>query len=577
MKQCYFLTAALFLFTIVNAQIVNIPDANFKAELLASSPSYHVGANAYPNSSNSTWTSIDTNQNGEIEVAEALAIVYLSVSWDDISSLQGIEAFTNLQYLGCNGNNLTSLDLSNCHLLKTILCESNQLSSINVSGCVNLNSLNCSNNNLTIIDLTGLQSLTSLYVDNNNLSSLETIDLQNIRFINAYNNNLTSFSISNKSQLEELLMGGNQIHTVALINLPKLFKIVFQGNNLSSLDLSGCAFQFPDVYQKIFDVYLNNNQNLTHINLKNGVINTIELGASNFSNLPQQFICVDDIDVFGSFNSYNANSLISTYCNFTPGSQFNTITGSVSYDVDNNGCDGNDINTRGIKIGINDSINGGYTYSNANGNYAFFVQQPNLTITPAFENPYFTVSPGAANVNFASNSNLTQTQNFCITANGIHPDLEITILPIDAATPGFDANYKVIYKNKGTYAQSGTISFAFDDAVLDFINANPAISSQSINYLNWEFTDLQPFESRVVRLVFNVNTPSEIPPVSGGDVLNFTTSVNTSATDETPQDNVFILNQTVVNSYDPNDKTCLEGNTITPEMIGKYLHYIIRF
>ena len=162
MKQCYFLTAALFLFTIVNAQIVNIPDANFKAELLASSPSYHVGANAYPNSSNSTWTSIDTNQNGEIEVAEALAIVYLSVSWDDISSLQGIEAFTNLQYLGCNGNNLTSLDLSNCHLLKTILCESNQLSSINVSGCVNLNSLNCSNNNLTIIDLTGLQSLTSL-------------------------------------------------------------------------------------------------------------------------------------------------------------------------------------------------------------------------------------------------------------------------------------------------------------------------------------------------------------------------------------------------------------------------------
>jgi hypothetical protein len=33
----------------------------------------------------------------------------------------------------------------------------------------------------------------------------------------------------------------------------------------------------------------------------------------------------------------------------------------------------------------------------------------------------------------------------------------------------------------------------------------------------------------------------------------------------------------VVNSYDPNDKTCLEGITITPNMVGEYVHYLIRF
>jgi transcriptional regulator with GAF, ATPase, and Fis domain len=37
------------------------------------------------------------------------------------------------------------------------------------------------------------------------------------------------------------------------------------------------------------------------------------------------------------------------------------------------------------------------------------------------------------------------------------------------------------------------------------------------------------------------------------------------------------LNQTVVNSLDPNDKICLEGNKITPEMVGKYVHYSIHF
>src|SRR5690606_35290187 len=48
-------------------------------------------------------------------------------------------------------------------------------------------------------------------------------------------------------------------------------------------------------------------------------------------------------------------------------------------------------------------------------------------------------------------------------------------------------------------------------------------------------------------------------------------------TDETPQDNTAALNQTVVNSFDPNDKTCLEGNVVTPDIIGQFVHYVIRF
>jgi hypothetical protein len=37
------------------------------------------------------------------------------------------------------------------------------------------------------------------------------------------------------------------------------------------------------------------------------------------------------------------------------------------------------------------------------------------------------------------------------------------------------------------------------------------------------------------------------------------------------------LNQTAVNAFDPNDKTCVEGTTITPSMVGQYVHYVIRF
>ena len=37
------------------------------------------------------------------------------------------------------------------------------------------------------------------------------------------------------------------------------------------------------------------------------------------------------------------------------------------------------------------------------------------------------------------------------------------------------------------------------------------------------------------------------------------------------------MNQTVVNSFDPNDKTCLEGDIVTPDLIGEYVNYVIRF
>ncbi|MBX7243110.1 MAG: T9SS type A sorting domain-containing protein, partial [Bacteroidia bacterium] len=37
------------------------------------------------------------------------------------------------------------------------------------------------------------------------------------------------------------------------------------------------------------------------------------------------------------------------------------------------------------------------------------------------------------------------------------------------------------------------------------------------------------------------------------------------------------LNQILVGSYDPNDKTCLEGHLVNNSQIGEYLHYMIRF
>ena len=122
--------------------------------------------------------------------------------------------------------------------------------------------------------------------------------------------------------------------------------------------------------------------------------------------------------------------------------------------------------------------------------------------------------------------------------------------------------------------QSGTVSLLFDDAVLDFVSSIPYRTSIVGNTITWNFNNLAPMEKREITLTFNANSPMESPSLNGGDILSFTASVSSY---ENPNDNVFDLNQTVVNSYDSNDKTCLQGENVTSEIIGNYVHYVIRF
>jgi uncharacterized repeat protein (TIGR01451 family) len=74
-----------------------------------------------------------------------------------------------------------------------------------------------------------------------------------------------------------------------------------------------------------------------------------------------------------------------------------------------------------------------------------------------------------------------------------------------------------------------------------------------------------------------VNTTWETPPVHIGDHLILTATITPIVNDEYAMDNISELIQTVVGSYDPNDKTCTEGTSVGTNMINQYVHYIIRF
>jgi surface protein len=253
----------------------------------------------------------------------------------------------------------------------------------------------------------------------------------------------------------------------------------------------------------------------------------------------------------------------------------NTLNGTILFDIDNNGCTSSDIVTEDIALLINDGTNE-ITIYNAIGLYNVKLPNGTFTITPVLDSNLFISTPQSASVTLASTG--VVTQDFCLTATSTVNDLEITILPLEDARPGFDTNYKLIYKNKGNTRLSGSVNFTYQDDFMDFLTANPATTSSSVGMLSWVFIDLDPFETREIEFSMNLNTPTEPTfPLNSNDLLDFNATINPTSNDDTPLDNVFDLQQVVVNSYDPNDKTCLQGETILPTMVGEYVQYRIRF
>ncbi|WP_396142879.1 leucine-rich repeat domain-containing protein [Flavobacterium sp.] len=621
MKKHYFSLLFLFFFSVASAQIVNIPDPVFKALLLSASPTNQIASYEIPNNYNqvSQYSTIDTNNDGEIQLSEILLVKYLNISSSNVTSMEGINSFINLKYLDCTFNSqllelnlnglynlerlycytnssLTSLNVSGLSNLIRLVCTDNQLNLLNVDGLNNLQFFHCYNNQLTNLDVSDLTSLEILHCSGNLLSNLDLTNLTNLQIVYCSDNQLTTLTLTGLNSLEGLFCGLNNLVGLNLSSLTSLEYFDCQYNQITSLDVSdltnliqlNCSFNQLSTLNvsglinlSTLECSYNSLSSLILSGITNPIYNTIF--GLNFSVNPNLvYICADEeditfvqskIDEFG----YTSTCQVNSYCSFTPGGTYYTIQGNNKFDGNSNGCDATDGFFPNLKYSISDGTNSGSLISNASGNYSIPVQVGTHIITPQIENPsYFTVSPTNATATFPATAS-SFVQDFCIVPNGVHHDLEVVIIPLEPARPGFDATYKIKYKNKGTVSENATLVFDFNDDVLDYVSSSLAPTSTSIGLLSWNIGTVIPFQSGEFVVSLNVNSPMETPAVNGGDILSYTATINGLNTDETQLDNTFPLRQIVVNSYDPNDKTCLEGTTINPTMIGDYVHYQIRF
>lgn len=671
----YFLLALLLLVSGLSAQIVNIPDANFKIKLI------NLG--------------IDTNQDGQIQFSEAANVTDLIINSASISDLTGIAAFvnldslkcydnqltnldvsalsnlqnldcrinqlqsldlsaltnleyltcgsnqltnliinplTNLRYLGCQGNQLNNLDVSAFVNLESLGCFSNLLTSLNVNNCTSLQMLNCYDNSLSTLDVTTCTNLQRLYCSFNQLSSLDvstsqnlqkldcksnfitTLDVSNLTnltdltcssnlltslnltnanniqnlncsynqltslnvsaltdliFFLCYYNQLTSLNVSGLNNLQTMDCNNNQMSNLSINVLPSLLNLACYRNQLTTIDVSTCT--------SLQTLYCDSNQ-ISSLYIKNG-INEPNLSFAVNPNL--QYICADANQIISlqqQVLQYGmTNVSINSFCffpPFLPNGNYNTVSGKSIFDENMNGCTLADSAYPFLMFAITDGINTGYTYTNLDGLHTTLLDSGTYTFTPQLQNPtYFSANPISTNIYFPNNNFNLQTQDFCITPNGIFPDVEIVLSPLNDARPGFDAEYQLLFHNKGTTTVSGDITVNFMGNKMTFVSASQATSAQTANQLTWNYSNLQPFESRNITFTMNL-----FPPTTNniGDEIGFSAYIPL-ANDASPNDNQSDLKQTLVGSYDPNDKTCLEGKHLLNAKIGDYLHYLIRF
>ena len=135
---------------------------------------------------------------------------FLHLQNKNITSLAGIEYFTDLETLDCMGTQLTTLDVTKLTSLMFLVCNDNQLTALDVTGLTSLKNLSCSGNQLTALDVTGLTSLTDLECSDNQLVSLDVSTLEELEILWCHGNKMTALDITNNAYLGDLKCGNQQ-------------------------------------------------------------------------------------------------------------------------------------------------------------------------------------------------------------------------------------------------------------------------------------------------------------------------------------------------------------------------------
>lgn len=445
---------------------------------------------------------------------------------------------------------------------------------------------NCQNSGTFIVNIASSleNGLTLTGCDPNN-NGIATFDFSQLLFIEgmftlyaseadatALQNPLSS-PYTNTAGLDQLYgrytFNGQLCDVVAEIGLETLTIVTQEPQTVEACDPDGDGVAVFDLTPLVDTLWQNNPVEVTF----HETMADAEFNALPIPNTQQYYNAVPNTQVIYArleVSFMNCFKIIPVTLQTIPGCTPNSIAGTVRFDVDGGGCSITDTPAQNISV-YNIVGNSTYqTFTNADGNYSFEGTPNGANVVLITDTQLgAAVTPVAHNVQLPGN---VADKDFCLSVPNPVQDVAVYLMPITQARPGFPASYSLVYANIGTLPASGVVTVYFPSAKVTYLSSYPAMTVSG-NSLTISYTNLLPFQLMNHYITFEVQPPQIVPL---GDTLTYAATI-TPATDNDSSNNASAFSQEVVNSYDPNDISVLEGETITEVQADGYLHYTIRF
>ena len=170
----------------------NFPDENFRNYVMAE---------------------FDITQDGVLDDEEIGRVENITVEGNGISSLKGVEYFTNLKELNAKTNCLGEIDISRNTKLVTLDVTNNVLSQLDVSKNTALEDLWCTNNAIIKLDLSKNRKLEKLGCATNDLSELDISANKKLKELYCDFNQFTTVDVSKSETLTKLVKNKKRMNS----------------------------------------------------------------------------------------------------------------------------------------------------------------------------------------------------------------------------------------------------------------------------------------------------------------------------------------------------------------------------
>lgn len=249
-----------------------------------------------------------------------------------------------------------------------------------------------------------------------------------------------------------------------------------------------------------------------------------------------------------------------------PTNSIQTFRGTVYFDQNNNGL--KDPNEPPMPRATLYRQQDNFSMTGNDGKYALSVESPGDTLRLVQPSPHAVINPPYYLVQQEASG-----QDFGVHLSPDVTDMRISLTSEGVFRPGFSNRVFIHYSNLGGDTILPKIRF-FVTPALSIISLDPQPSTAIGDTLIWEVPEVYPLGSGSIFLNFQLN-----PNAPLGNTVQVFASLETTQADIDLSNNADTLNEIIVGSFDPNDKTCLNGDLITPEEASSRipLEYIIRF